>query len=330
MSASRITASRLAAGAVVLLACRNGQSDARSVQEGKPVMSAAFDASAWRPPTDSEIPRDSLGASIRRGQALVLHTSDSLPQYAPGSINCSNCHLGAGRNPDAAPLAGSYARFPKYLDRAGAVIGLADRVNYCFTRSLAGTRLPADSREMQDILAYIAWLSHGVPIGEGKKVPGADGLPSMTANLRGDRASGQQVYAAKCVSCHGANGEGNKAIPPGVPALWGAKSFSVGASMARQGKAATFIWHNMPFGLGKTLTPQEAFDVAAYVTSMPRPDSPGKQGDWPAGGAPADVPYSTKGHEAFLPPRVLPRANPQGAVVPAPPSVVRRSAGRRS
>jgi thiosulfate dehydrogenase len=35
-------------------------------------------------------------------------------------------------------------------------------------------------------------------------------------------------------------------------------------------------------------------DVATYVTSQPRPDYPGKENDWPAGGAPPDVPYTTR------------------------------------
>jgi thiosulfate dehydrogenase len=275
----------------------------------------------WRPPADSQIPNDSLGASIRRGLALVMHTTDSLPAYAPGNIDCTNCHIDGGRNATAAPLTGSHARFPKYLDRAGAVVGLADRVNYCFTRSLAGRRLPAESREMQDILAYLAWLSTGVAVGDGNKLAGAGGLPSMPAGIRGDSSRGAQVYATKCVSCHLVNGEGNRAISPRVPALWGPRSFSVGASMARQGKAASFIWHNMPWGLGKTLTPQEAFDVASYVTSQPRPDSPGKEKDWPTGSAPADVPYATKGHTAYLPPTLLRRSNPAAAIVEAPKSV---------
>ena len=283
--------------------------------------SAGFDAAAWKVPTDAEIPNDSLGASIRRGLALLTHTPDSLPRHAPGRISCSNCHLNAGRNPDAAPLTGSHARFPKYLDRTGAVIGLADRVNYCFTRSLAGNKLPADSREMQDILAYLAFLSRGVPVGMGDKLPGADGIPSIGEKREGNRTAGAQVYAAKCQSCHGANGEGNPAIPPGVPALWGASSFAVGASMTRQSKAADFIWHNMPWGAGKTLTKDEAIDVAAYMTSQPRPDSPGKEGDWPMGGAPKDVPYATAGRAAYQPPPLLPRANPSGALVPAPASV---------
>jgi len=280
----------------------------------------SFDGSAWRAPVDSQIPRDSLGASIRRGLALIQHTADSLPAFAPGNINCSNCHLDAGRNVSAAPLTGSHARFPKYLDRSGAVVGLADRVNYCFTRSLAGSRLPVDSREMQDILAYLAWLSKGVPVGEGTSLPGAAGIPAVEEHM-GDRARGIAVYQAKCTSCHGADGQGNRNIPPGIPALWGPKSFSVGASMARQSKAAAFIWHNMPWGLGKTLTPQEAWDVAVYVTSQPRPDSPGKEHDWPNGGAPRDTPYATKGHVAFAPPPLLPRSRSAEAIVGAPRSV---------
>ena len=278
-----------------------------------------FDPATWTPPPVSEIPNDSLGVSIRRGLALVQHTTDSLPRHAPGKITCSNCHLDAGRNFTAAPLAGAAARFPKYMERTGAVIGLADRVNYCFTRSLAGTRIPADSREMQDILAYITFLSRGVPV--GTKIRGAEGLIAMTDTLAGDTGRGEGVFRAKCQACHGADGGG---AAPGVPALWGPKSFSVGASMARQERAASFIWHNMPFGNGKSLTHQEAFDVAAFVDSHPRPDSPGKQDDWPLGGVPKDVPYDTRsGHKAFAPPPLLPRADRAGAVVPRPASIAR-------
>jgi thiosulfate dehydrogenase len=39
-------------------------------------------------------------------------------------------------------------------------------------------------------------------------------------------------------------------------------------------KSAAFIWSNMPFGDGRTLTPQQAFDVAAFVNYQPRPFDP--------------------------------------------------------
>jgi len=279
-----------------------------------PIVTANFAGKEWTPPPEAEIPADSLGNSIRRGLALLRHTTDSLPDYAPGHINCTNCHLQDGRALYGAPLAGSHARFPKYLPRSGAVITLADRVNYCFTRSLAGNRLPTDSREMTDLLAYMAWLSKDVPI--GAKVPGADGLPAMQETLVADAGRGATLYAGKCQSCHQADGGGG----PLIPALWGPKSYSVGASMTRVERAASFISHNMPLGLGGTLTAQESFDLAAYINSHPRPDSPGKENDWPFGGAPKDVPYNTKsGHEAVNAPPLLPRRAPGRTLVPAPP-----------
>jgi len=168
---------------------------------------------------------------------------------------------------------------------------------------------------MEDILAYIAFISTGVPT--GTRTPGADGLIKMAA-LVGDTARGAARFATTCAVCHGADGQGGVGR---IPALWGPKSYSVGASMAREERAASFIWHNMPLGQGKSLTPQQAYDVSAYINAHPRPDSPGKERDWPIGGAPADVPYATAGHEAYKPPPVLPRRNPAGAVVPKPAPV---------
>ena len=317
---------RLSVGFTVCLlllvtACRVETPEQRAVQAGQP--RSTFDAVTWKAPVDSEIPRDSLGAAIRRGLALMTNTTDSLPAYAPGAINCTNCHLNGGRSVESAPLTGAFVRYPKYLDRSGAVVGIADRINYCFTRSLAGNRLPDTSREMQDMIAYLAWLSRGVPVGAGNALPGAEGLPPLP-QLTGNRQAGAEVYAKFCAACHQADGSGNKALHPKVPAVWGPGSFSVGASMTRASKGASFIWHNMPYGAGKSLTHQQAYDVAAYISAQPRPDSPGKERDWPSGGAPRDVPYATTGREAMNPPpRFLRRATPDRALVPAP-----RKAGR--
>jgi thiosulfate dehydrogenase len=303
-----------------------------------PAPPPAFDPGAWRPPADSEIPADALGASIRRGLALVRDTPDSLPRYAPGRIACTNCHRDGGRDPAAPPMAGAFARYPKYLARSGAVVGIADRVNFCLTRSLAGRPLPHESREMGDIVAYLAFASRGVPTGMGHLVRGAAGTApvpganALGAAYPGDSARGAIVYAAQCASCHGADGAGRDG-PPGadpatvgrVPAVWGPRSFAVGAGMARQERMAAFVWHNMPLGRPRTLTPAQAYDVAAYVNAQPRPDSPGKEHDWPRGGAPADVPYALRsGHAGFRPPRVLPRAQGSAARVFPPPSVLRR------
>jgi len=76
-----------------------------------------------------------------------------------------------------------------------------------------------------------------------------------------------------------------------APPVWGHGSYNIGAGMARVSVAAAFIKSNMPRGWGWSLTDDEAFDVAAYINSQPRPDFPGKARDWPNGGKPADVPY---------------------------------------
>jgi thiosulfate dehydrogenase len=289
-----------------------------AADSGKPAASAS--AAEWAPPGEDAIPADSLGASIRRGLALIRTTPESLPAYATSNLRCVSCHQLDGRKPTAAPLYGSFVRYPRFMPRTGAVVTIADRVNYCFTRSLAGNALPYDSREMADIIAYLAFISRGLAV--GAKTPGADGLIAMKDTLAGDTRRGSELFTAKrCIVCHGPDGAG---LIAGVPALWGPKSYAIGASMARLERAASFISHNMPQDQPGTLSPQEAFDLSAFVNSHERPDSPGKEHDYPAGGAPRDVPYAVKGHTPFNPPSTLvPRANPKGATVPAPPSARR-------
>jgi thiosulfate dehydrogenase len=265
-----------------------------------------FDETAWKPPAESEIPNDSMGRAVRRGLALLRFTPESLPRFVATNVRCTSCHQNDGTKPTAAPLTGSHARFPKYMPRSGQIITLADRVNYCMTRSLAGLPLPVDSHDMTDILAYLAYISRDVPV--GRKLTAVDGLIPMKDTLTGDTLRGRELFATTCVLCHQADGSGKSPIP----ALWGAHSYSIGASMARSERAASFIWHNMPQSAPGTLTPQNAFDLAAYINSHPRPDSPGKENDWPSGGAPKDVPYSTKGHVATNPPaQLLPRPTRQ-------------------
>ena len=314
---------------ILLAACSEGRArDASATgQRGSAVGAAdtasgvdSWDPKSWRAPSIAELRDDSLGRAVRRGLALLTATRDSLPQFVGSNLNCTSCHLDIGRRATAVPFDGVFARYPKYVDRAGAVVPIEDRVNYCMTRSLAGWRLPNDSREMQDIVAYFAFVSRGVPI--GAHMP-TETMPKMPP-LVGDTARGARLFQATCVRCHGEDGAGIA----NAPALWGPHSFSVGASMARLERAASFVRHNMPFDRPGTLSDQEAFDVAAYMTSKARPDLPAKEHDWPLGGAPADVPYDTKGHRAFRPPPLLPRANPGRATVPPPRPVSLRTRAR--
>lgn len=280
-----------------------------------PAASAAI--ADWQAPPLEAIPKTPLGDAIIRGRELFLKTDRLLPEYAPGNMACGSCHLDEGRRLGAAALVGVNGRFPKYMERTGAVITLQDRVNYCFTRSLAGNLLPVESAEMTEIVAYLAFLSQGAPA--GGKIAGID-IP-LLARMTADPVRGEALYAEKCTACHTSEGGG---VRGAFPALWGPDSYSIGASMAREERAASFIHQFMPQNAPGTLSPQDSYDLSAFINSHARPDSPNKEFDWPQGGAPYDVPYDTKDHAAYQPPPLLKRRSPESAVVMPPKSVARR------
>lgn len=229
------------------------------------------------------IPDGPLGESIRRGQAILQATRDSLPDHVGNDLNCNSCHLDQGLRPNAMPYVGVYARFPQYNGRAARVFNLEDRINGCLQRSMNGTPLNETDPRMRAMVAYMAHLSRGIAVGE--TVPG-QGLPRLDA-LEGDTLRGRTLWGQQCARCHGPDGQGTPLAPP----TWGPRSFNIGAGMARMRTAASFIRHNMPFDKPGSLSDADAIDIAAYFTSRPRPDFPGKENDWPNGGAPADAAY---------------------------------------
>jgi thiosulfate dehydrogenase len=136
---------------------------------------------------------------------------------------------------------------------------------------------------MRDIVSYLAFLSSGIPVGAEMEGQGFPRLPMMS----GDATRGAGVFTSTCARCHGADGHGTAIAPP----LWGSRSYNVGAGMARINTAASFIHALMPLDRARQLTPQQAYDVATYINTRPRPDFPRKAHDWPHGGKPPDADY---------------------------------------
>ena len=252
---------------------------------------AAVPASVTPPPRaqaapDTNFPSGAMGDAVRRGRALLAATRDSLPSHVGSSLRCFSCHLDEGRRESALPLIGSYTHYPQYRARRARVDLIEDRVNDCFERSLNGSALAFEGNDMRDIVAYLAWMSRGAAATDSAH---SHDVPSL-ATLDADTTRGARIFSESCVRCHGASGQGTVVAPP----LWGARSFNIGAGMARYRTAALFIARNMPFDRPGSLTPQQALDVARYVDTRPRPDFPGKEDDWPTGGRPPDVPYRSK------------------------------------
>ncbi len=212
----------------------------------------------------AEQPGAETAARIERGKLIFDQTPKYAAAYVGNQMACGNCHLQSGTVPFASPLIDVAGLFPMFSKRAGRTITLEDRIQECFTRSENGHPLPHDSEEMRSLTAYINSLSRN-PV-QGVPFPGR-GLVKLP-ELAGDPVRGQTVYAAQCASCHGAEGAG---IPPMLPPVWGPGSYNDGAGMDTIEKAAAFVQHNMPQNQPGSLTPQQAFDVAAFLRSKPRP-----------------------------------------------------------
>ena len=263
---------------------------------GLPTQALAQAAPLWTVPEIGALPRDAHGLQVREGRDLITatyayigpHVPDAAKRYAGNDLACTNCHLQAGTKKFAIPLFGLYGDFPQYSARSGADISIEDRINSCMTRSMNGRSLPADAPEMQAIVAYIKFLSTGVP--PGARLPGL-GVGHMPELARAaDPERGRPIYVRVCVACHNTDGSGvrnsiaSSDLGYMIPPLWGRDSFNDGAGMARIINFANFIHFNMPHGadyLDPQLTVEEAWDVAAYAVSQPRPHKAGLAHDFP-------------------------------------------------
>lgn len=224
------------------------------------------------------------------GEDLIAHTSSyfgphgSIKQISNG-MNCQNCHLDAGTRPFANNYGAVASTYPKFRERSGTIENIAKRVNDCFERSLNGKAIDTTGYEMRSIIAYIKWLGQNVKKGEKPKGAGISDLPYL------DRAAstikGQVVYNQKCQSCHGNDGQGvenSNSIGYTYPPLWGEHSYNTGAGLFRLSRFAGYVRDNMPFNQAThqapVLTDEEAWDVAAFVNSQPRPKADITK-DWP-------------------------------------------------
>jgi thiosulfate dehydrogenase len=218
----------------------------------------------WTPPDVTKIPPGPTGESILLGMHIFQETPRYASPYVGDKVSCGNCHIQAGTVTGAIPLVGAPAWFPLYSDRAKRMISLEDRIQECVTRSENGSPLPHGGPEMRGLLSFFDWLATSQPAGQPAPVRGLASLP----DLQGDPARGATVYMNQCTGCHGGDGAG---VPPILPPLWGPGAYNDGAGMNQVKKMAAFVVRNMPQNKPGTLTPQEAYDVSAYVASKPHP-----------------------------------------------------------
>jgi thiosulfate dehydrogenase len=244
----------------------------------------------WIAPDETEIPYDSNGDVIRYGKELIANTSKYLGpkgiiSHLSNGMNCQNCHINAGTMNFANPFSAVGTSYPKFRNRSGRIESVEFRVNDCMKRSMNGQPLDSLSTEMRAMVAYIKWVGKDVPRGITPKGVGTLSPPFL--NRAADSQKGKVVYIKLCQRCHGQNGEGalsqegNSYI---YPPLWGEHSYNTGAGLYRLSTLTGFIKNNMPYQEASwkkpKLSDEEAWDVAAYIVSQPRPAKYFSE-DWP-------------------------------------------------
>jgi thiosulfate dehydrogenase len=266
-------------------------------------------AQEWSVPDVDALPTDVFGQTVRTGRDLIVHTAatigpdaaDPAKRFSHNGLECQSCHLEGGMTKSGLPLAGVWGVFPQFIGRENEVRTLEDRINGCMERSMNGRALPPDGPEMKAMLSYIRFISAGVPTGHAAEGRGSPPLP-LPAEAS-DPKHGAEVFAQTCAVCHQANGLGLRWTAADAaqrhryqfPPLWGPDSYNDGAGMARPITAAGFIRANMPRGTEPdhpVLSAQDAFDVAVFIDSQPRPHRLGNERDFPDRALkPADATY---------------------------------------
>jgi thiosulfate dehydrogenase len=281
----------------LFFSCNENQTVAPKEKSNDKNMIAAD--SNWVAPDESTIPAGEAGDEIRYGKELIVHTSAYLgPKGKVASIsnglNCQNCHLAAGTKPYALNFSAVKSTYPQVRNRSGTLVSIAERVNGCFSRSLNGQPLDTASREMKAMIAYMEWIGNAVPI--GVKPANAGTIKLKYLDRAADPEKGKIVFAT-CQVCHGKdgqgqlNGEGTEYI---FPPLWGPHSYNDGAGLYRISNFAAFVKSNMPFGTTyehPVLSDEQAWDIAAYVNSQPRPHKDQSKDYVLSGKKPIDSPY---------------------------------------
>ncbi|KIO75003.1 cytochrome C [Pedobacter lusitanus] len=233
----------------------------------------------WKAPYEATIPAGEKGQMISYGKELIANTAK---YFGPGGsiaaitngMNCQNCHLQAGTKMFANNYAVFFTSYPKKSNRSGLVVPASNRIAECFERSLAGTVPDPSGKEVQAMLAYLKWVGSGLK--KGEKVPGTAFERLAYLNRPADPQRGKLIYASKCVSCHGSEGEGVLSADQKTyvyPPLWGEHSYNDAAGMYRLSNFSGFVKNNMPFGAtykNPQLSNEESWDLAAFVNSRPR------------------------------------------------------------
>jgi thiosulfate dehydrogenase len=210
-----------------------------------------------------------IGALTVVATMVIGHKTPSAatPEYGKRLLTrCGSCHIDAGAEPGELSLIHAISRYPDNIEQ---------RINECITRNRNGRPLPKDSTEMLAMISWLQFLADEDAASSASRRQSHDPPAFKTPNRVPSPQAGEQLFAKRCADCHGKDGAGlpasrNPADGYLFPPLWGTDSFTDAAEMHRVAIAAGFIKAKMPLGR-PDLDDDQAFDVAAFIDSKPRP-----------------------------------------------------------
>lgn len=225
-------------------------------------------------------------------------------------MNCSTCHAQGGTVPYAWPFTRTYSLFgdralqsdPAHEGEKYAPLGYwrdTTTVNRDCGINCAGQgHIPVGSEEMLALNAWVKAVTDGIYDREGilipelklkinnTKIPGArntvfprvlnaaDPITGVRPGVayRADWRAGKTTYDRTCASCHGKDGLGKWSDRDGytVPPVAGPGSHTKAGGPYMAPVFAAFIQRNMPLSKPGSLTEQDALNIAAYLTDLPR------------------------------------------------------------
>jgi thiosulfate dehydrogenase len=291
----------IAAIIISITSCEKKEKTANLITEIKPAKPK------WIIPDTNEITDAEQAKLIKYGRALIVNTSyyfgpKGVIAHNSNGLNCQNCHLNAGTKWFGNNFSLVATGYPRFKERSGTVETVVRKVEDCFERSLNGSRIDSNSREMKAFVSYLEWIGKNVKKGTKPEGSGIEDLPFL--DRPADTAIGRAVYVSKCQVCHGKDGQGilnASATSYTYPPLWGKHSYNIGASIYRLSKFAGYVKRNMPFNADKAvqLTSEQAWDVAAFVNSQYHPYK-NISSDWPnLDTKPYDYPFGPYADKQF-------------------------------
>lgn len=217
--------------------------------------------------------------AVQRGCNIFSNPQRYAGRFVRADIRCKDCHRDLGMHPETAPLGQAWVQSDKYDPVTGILLSYELRTMQCFINSSNGFKPNILDSVIQDLKLYARYLAFKQGLREGVEYPERRFTKVVPTGEGDDFLRGKVVYQQQCAMCHGKQGYGQVADDGqvSIPALAGPGAWNSDSRMFNERAVlAAIIRTSMPAHDRGSLTDTEARDVAAYLTTLPRPAGNGK------------------------------------------------------